>query len=314
MSYSNAFFEIEADGPIEDFSVSLPKKQHSLLRPANKSSGGNREIQRFYRNRHRCQVNGQFFDPGLLDVVSRDLASQYQQSSPFPHVELKNLGCSDCLDHAAWAFPLNNDSRWFHYVNDANQSEKRVIWNVEMMPEPIVRLINELHSEMFIAFLERLTGNYNLTADPTLYGGGLHQTGHGGRLDLHVDHDFNPNLSLYRRVTVLLYLSNWRADYGGNLELWRGYRYAGRDFVLQREKMIVPTFNTLVVFTNSETSYHGYPEVIRCPSSTFRNTIATFYASPHPHPSYSPAEHHKSRFVASRPLACKIGKNRVSIG
>lgn len=273
------------------------KKQNSSFQPdRDLSSLRSAILACSHGGLHRCDS---VFDSHLLERISRERAQQYRRAVPFPHIELKDLGCEDCLKRVAHAFPQHNDSRWFHYANNAHQSGKRVIWDSGVMPEPLVSLIKELQSEMFVTFLERLTGTNELIADPTLYGGGLHQTGAGGRLDLHVDHDFNPNLALYRRITVLVYLSKWRAEYGGNLELWSGYRHAGRDVVVERVKRIVPAFNTVVVFTNSESSYHGYPELISCPASVCRNTIAMFYASQHPHPSYSRTHHHKSRFVVS---------------
>lgn len=286
-----------------------PNEHGPLLNLINGPSGRNRSLQGSSQER-QCKANGHFFDPCILETVSTHLSQQYRCAAPFPHIELKNFACQGCLQRVARIFPGNNDLRWFHYPNNAYQSDKRVIWNLNLMPESIVGLIKVLHSKMFVTFLQTLTGIRNLIADPSLYGGGLHQTGDGGRLELHVDHDFNPNLNLYRRVTVLVYLSNWRADYGGNLELWRGYREGRRDVVVERAKTIVPTFNTVVVFTNSESSYHGYPQVIRCPMSRYRNTIATFYASPDPHPSYSRTQHHKSRFVV--PIRRSLSDHRTT--
>lgn len=225
----------------------------------------------------------------------------YAQATPFPHLVLKNAGEPTAIRACAKAFPRFEDSRWFTYPTaDRSQQNKQVMWDITRMPPQVVRVISELNSEPFVQFLETLTGISNLVPDPSLYGGGMHQTRHNGRLDIHVDHDFNPNLQLFRRVSVLLYLSPWRSEYGGNLELWEGYRDE-EDHLVRCARSIMPSFNTMVIFTNSETSYHGHPGRVRGPLGLIRKSLAVYYCSAEKHPSYSDTEHHRARFV------CRLG-------
>lgn len=248
-------------------------------------------------SRNSASSQATVFDMGaLMDLAVRG-KQLYADAAPFPHIVIRNAGARRAIEACAKAFPSVSDPCWFSYpVFDRTQHNKQVMWNTSQIPFQVLNVISELNSEPFLIFLKALTGVRELVPDPTLYGGGMHQTANGGWLDLHVDHDFNPNLQLYRRVSVLLYLSSWRAEYGGNLELWEGYRDQ-QDNLVRCTRSVVPNFNTMVIFTNSETSYHGYPEPIRCPSNLTRKSLAIYYCSTEKHPSYSKTAHHRARFV-----------------
>ncbi len=45
-----------------------------------------------------------------------------------------------------------------------------------------------------------ISGIPNLVADPPLVGGGIHETNHGGHLDVHVDFNVNESTGLFRRL------------------------------------------------------------------------------------------------------------------
>jgi len=46
-----------------------------------------------------------------------------------------------------------------------------------------------------------------------------------------------------------------------------------------REK-IYPEYNTSVLFTTDDSSFHGHPEKLACPEDARRNSIALYYFSP----------------------------------
>lgn len=77
-----------------------------------------------------------------------------------------------------------------------------------------------MRSPEFIAFLERLTGIAGLRFDPDYYGGGTHESLHGEGLLPHIDFNYFPGSSWYRRLNLLLYLNQkWEESWGGNLDL-----------------------------------------------------------------------------------------------
>ena len=60
----------------------------------------------------------------------------------------------------------------------------------------------------FLAFLEQLTGIHGLLPDDSLMGGGLHQSGDGGFLNIHADFTGHPHQERWRRrINLLIYLN-----------------------------------------------------------------------------------------------------------
>jgi len=101
------------------------------------------------------------------------------------------------------------------------------------------------------------------------------QRTHGGRLDVHVDFNFNEELGLYRRLNVLVYFNkDWKEEYGGYLDLWDHDvrnclgRYA-------------PAFNRAAGFATSNLSWHGVTPV-NCPPGQSRKSFAVYYYSKEP--------------------------------
>jgi Rps23 Pro-64 3,4-dihydroxylase Tpa1-like proline 4-hydroxylase len=124
---------------------------------------------------------------------------------------------------------------------------------------------------VFIDFLETLTGITGLLPDPHLWGGGLHQIQRGGFLKVHADFNRHERLDLDRRLNLLVYLNkDWKEEYGGQLELW------SRD-MKRCEERVLPVFNRCVVFSTTDTSYHGHPDELTCPEGWTRKSMALYY-------------------------------------
>ena len=69
-------------------------------------------------------------------------------------------------------------------------------------------VVDELNSAAFVAWLSELTGIPDLIADPSLEGGGLHQSGTGGFLNVHADFTTHRHQKHWRRrVNVIVYLN-----------------------------------------------------------------------------------------------------------
>lgn len=133
-------------------------------------------------------------------------------------------------------------------------------------PSPSVReLIEFAHQPRFLMWLEGVTGEKNLLPDPYLFGGGLHRVSRGGSLGMHLDFNYH-GVGLYRRLNLLLYLNDWKDEWGGHLSL------AGK-------KKIAPEMNTMVIFTTDDLSWHGHPEPLECPEGVYRDSIALYYYS-----------------------------------
>lgn len=214
-------------------------------------------------------------DVGLIDLDRLEarldtMRTAYREAQPFPHIVIDHFLTEAGADAAMAGFPAVDTANWNNYihVNERKYSNTDVAtWT------PTLRaLLDVLHGPRFVAFLEELTGIEGLQVDPTLEGGGLHQSGTGGFLNIHADFTVHPRRRTWRRrVNLLLYLNpHWDPAYGGELELW------SRDMAA-REKSVEPFGNRAVVFTTEADSFHGHPQPLRCPPETSRRSLALYY-------------------------------------
>jgi Rps23 Pro-64 3,4-dihydroxylase Tpa1-like proline 4-hydroxylase len=199
------------------------------------------------------------------------LSSEYQQASPYPHIVLENFMNASMLNKCVDEFnKLNEAEGWINYVH---YNEKKAGLNkMDALPATIKSAINELNSPAFLEFLSNLTGIKNLMKDDMLEGGGIHQSGRNGFLNIHADFTVHPHHRHWqRRVNVLVYLNpDWEESYGGKLELW--------DTEMKNcEKKVLPVFNRCVIFNTDADSYHGHPEPTTCPEDRYRRSIALYY-------------------------------------
>jgi len=201
-----------------------------------------------------------------------ELSRSYAAAQPYPHIVLDGFLDDETVGAVAHAFPGPKDTEWIqykHYNENKLGKSKR-----EEFPPAIGALVDDLNSPEFVAFLSRLTGIEELMADPMLEGGGMHQTESGGFLNIHADftmHHYHKRWK--RRCNLIIYLNaGWRPEWGGDLELW------SRD-MKRCESRIAPIMNRAVIFNTDDTSFHGYPEAIRCPAHVTRRSIALYYYS-----------------------------------
>lgn len=199
----------------------------------------------------------------------RHLAKQYRSALPFPHIHLAQFLEPEAAKMMAEEFPRPGSADWIHYKH-ANENKLGLNRRL-LFPNTIAQAVNELSSESFLGWLRELTGIPNLIADPSLEGGGLHQSGQGGFLNIHTDfsvhhHHFNWE----RRINLILYLSaDWQEDWGGALEFWApGMSECGARYL--------PYLNHAVIFNTSD-SLHGFPDPIRCPDDVYRKSLALYY-------------------------------------
>jgi hypothetical protein len=213
-------------------------------------------------------------DLGKISKTFEDAASTYQSAHPYPFGVFDNFLEKDAAYAAMQAFPGVKDDGWIHYVH-VNE-KKHGLNKMDMIPADLQEVIKALNSDEFVASLSKLTGIPNLKPDPTLEGGGLHQSKRGGFLNIHADFTVHPHKRHWRRrVNVLVYLNeNWKPEYRGELELWT------RD-MKQCAQKILPVFNRCAIFNTDEDSFHGLPEPIQCPEDMTRKSIALYYFTEH---------------------------------
>ena len=211
------------------------------------------------------------FDRDELLQQAEGKREEYASAQPFPHIVLDDFLPPAVLDEVLAEFPKPQEADWHAF--DSALERKLATKDDTEMGEATRHLLAELNSAPFIDFLERLTGIAGLVPDPHFEGGGLHQIEPGGHLKVHADFNLHPRTGLERRLNVLIYLNrDWKDEYGGALELWN------RDMTACDER-ILPYFNRCVVFSTTDTSYHGHPEPLTCPEDRTRKSMALYYYS-----------------------------------
>ena len=209
-------------------------------------------------------------DYGKLARRLGPLARQYQGVDPYPHVVVDDFLDPEVAGRLVAEFPPVDPTRWTSYthVNERKygRSDRRVF------PPTIGRVVDLLNAPAFLQTLQGLTGIAGLLADPSLEGGGLHQSGRGGYLNVHADFTGHPHRPKWRRrVNLLLYLNrDWKDEYGGHLELW------SRDMARCVRK-VAPVFNRVLIFSTDADAFHGHPEPMTCPEDVTRKSLALYY-------------------------------------
>lgn len=200
---------------------------------------------------------------------AKQSSTLYKETLPFPHIVIDDFLEEDVVNTLFESFPSQSDIAWWKYDN---VFEKKLAQNNALILPPVYReIFKEFNSGEFIKFLEQLTSISGLLPDPHLGGGGLHQILPGGKLDVHADFNFHNDLWLHRRLNMLVYLNKeWKDEWNGHLELWdKG--------MLGCEKKIAPIFNRCVIFSTTDTAFHGHPEILLCPDGMSRKSIAMYY-------------------------------------
>lgn len=237
---------------------------------------------------HRLELDSEMpeilqdcFNP--LDLES--LRAQYRAASPFPYFAIDGFLQPDFAALVASAYPDFESARTMGTAfNAVNERLKVQITDDSKFPPPIKRLSDAMASRPWLDALTYITGIETLLADPDLAGGGMHVTGPGGRLDVHVDFNYNADRGWHRRLNVLLYLNPvWHEEWGGRIELWD-------DQVTRCAQSFQPVLNRCIVFETSERSFHGVTPV-RSPHPTLRQSFAAYYYTAEPPANWDGAKH-----------------------
>ena len=208
-----------------------------------------------------------------LKSVAKSEKINYLKAQPFPSIVFNNFFKEDYLDSILKDFPdlaKLKESQNYNVKNEIKLSNN----NYAKFPQKIKSFIDFLNSDIFLDFLQEITSvEEKLITDPNLEGGGLHEIKNGGILKVHTDFNRHPFLDLDRRINVLIYLNKlWKDSFKGHLELW------DKDMT-RCVKKILPSFNTLAIFSTTDFSNHGHPEHINCPENLSRKSIALYYFS-----------------------------------
>lgn len=205
----------------------------------------------------------------------------YVAAEPFPFVQIDDLLEPGFADEVAASYPsFDTATGQGISFQSLNERKKIQITDSTLFPEPAKRLNEVLASSEFLSMLSYISGIPKLFADEELVGGGLHLTGPGGRLDVHIDFNYLESRQIHRRLNLLLYLNPvWKDEWGGHVQLWdKGVKECRHD--------IVPKHNRCVIFETSGISYHGVTPV-SADAPLDRRSFAAYYYTKEAPPNFA---------------------------
>ena len=223
--------------------------------------------------------------------ICRDI---YQNSTPFPHIRLENLFSTDLMENIVEnVYNIKDEYKWNKLCTKGN--------DFSQFGKAAEVLTRYLVSDEWVNFVSELTGIDNLYADKSWYASGINVEPRGSHLEPHTDFNFREGIS-WRMVNFLLFLSkDWKKKWGGQNEL--GHQNPvyfkkdiktlfGGEYVC--DKKYNPDFNTAVIFSTSDISYHGFG-IVRCPEDQDRIVITSYYYSKDNGPHLD--VHHTTKYI-----------------
>lgn len=193
---------------------------------------------------------------------------------PFRYTTIDNFFSKESCDRFSKSYPDSNDNRWYRFRDtfhgEDNVFEKGMmgISNIEQLPSIGLEIINELNSDEFLDVLKKIT-DLNLIQDAHNKIGqwaGMRAMLPGGYQSIHSDARKHPHLGIEKRITLVGYLNkDWAPDHKGYTEIWDNKMTKCMD-------KVAPLFNRVLLFENTDKSYHGVPEV-----NAYRKSYLTSY-------------------------------------
>lgn len=213
---------------------------------------------------------GKLFPYARWGTQTSALRRRFRENVPYPHLHLKAFLDADVAAAIATEFPGLETDAWTRYKH--RNENKLGLAKRSLFPPLLGQAVDELNTHELADWLSEVTSIPGLMPDDTLEGGGLHQSGRGGFLNVHTDFSYHHyRKDWHRRVNLILYLNpNWHEEWGGAIELW------DRD-MRQCVVKIPPLFNEALIFETNDISYHGFPEPLLCPEGESRKSIALYY-------------------------------------
>ncbi len=209
----------------------------------------------------------------IVDRLDRDLGvlkSEFARSDrgvTARFAVIDDLLPNEMAEKIAAAFPESREMRLLNSFRERKFTSK----SLDKFEPFIEDITFAFQDERVIAEVAEITGIQDAVGDPHLYAGGLSSMERGHFLNPHIDNSHDGEQLNYRVLNLLYYVTpEWRAENGGNLELW--------DKDVTKPVEIPSLFNRLVLMATGEKTWHSVNEV-RIEGS--RRCVSNYYFSPH---------------------------------
>lgn len=198
------------------------------------------------------QSNPQHLRRKLLGTTDLPIVPSLAGKSPFSWAVYDSLFPAAMVSRAASEFPAPDWPGWHRYDSPG---EKKLVSIVE--PPPACRELLDAMDALCPS---------ELSTDPNRYAAGLNATPPGGWLDLHRDATHHAKTGLRRAVNLILFLDDWKPEWGGALEFHNEH---------ECEVSVMPAKGRAVAFDCSD-AIHGVPEPTN-PFGSWRRSLAVFW-------------------------------------
>lgn len=216
----------------------------------------------------------EYFINNLLSISPK----LFQETQPYPHYELSNVLEPDFALKCQEEILEIPAEMWDRYNNPFEQ--KYTLRDKDAFPENCKKLFDILTSQEVLEILSVIAGEplYN---DPNKNWWGIHTYKNGDYLDIHSDAGNHPITKQKKHITLGIYLSyKWTTENGGHLEIWDGQSVLDDTAKLDKcYNKILPSFNKLILFTNTINAWHGNPEPVTINSDEKRIFVTLSYVS-----------------------------------
>ena len=183
------------------------------------------------------------------------------------HFFIDNFLPQEMCEEIFEAFPRDGNG---FFNRESFREKKKTSANLDAYDPILSEVTYALQDFAVIDCIAELVGLNEIEPDPLLYAGGLSMMFKGDFLNPHLDNSHDGNRTRYRRLNLLYYVTpDWKAEYGGNLELWNEDRTAA--------KTVAALTNRIVVMETNRTSWHSVSPVI---VDTPRCCVSNYYFSP----------------------------------
>ena len=211
----------------------------------------------------------------LIELITQRLRADAQalredfntpRSIDTRYTVIDNLLPDEIARQVSEAFPPLSEMRFL----DSFREKKYTSKSLDKFSPLVSDITFAFQDQRVIDAVLNITGQVNAVGDPLLYAGGISAMSRDNFLNPHIDNSHDFEQKNYRVLNLLYYCTpGWRAECGGNLELW--------DVNVTAAVEIPSLFNRLVLM---ETHDHSWHSVNRVSVDDIRRCVSNYYFSP----------------------------------
>ena len=197
-----------------------------------------------------------------MNIENKEKQNINEISDPYPIWIIDNFFNESVLSKIKKEWPSLDSNLWHKghaYINNKKnilEQGMRGISKIEDIPTFTSDVLKYIHSDDFTQRISDITGINDLITDESMRWSGLRTMVPGSFQAIHSDARKNPESGFRKELTCLVYLNDEYDENRdkGSFEVWN-------DDMTECVHKINPINNRLVIFLNTDKSYHGVPEV-----------------------------------------------------